>query len=42
MITYTLIGFCFLRENLRGHSYDGGNNISGRYNDVHRTLSRQV
>ena len=34
MLTDVLIRLCLPIENLRGQSYDGASNMSGRYNDV--------
>ena len=38
MLQYALIRFCFLLENLRGHSYDRASNIYVRYNGLQTSL----
>ena len=38
MLQYALIRFCFLLENLRGHSYDGKGNVSYRLPGVQTSL----
>ena len=41
MLTDVLIILCLPIENVRGHSYDGAINMSGRYNDVHVLICQE-
>ena len=41
MLTDVLIILCLPIENVRGHSYDGASNISGRYNLVQALICQE-